>query len=335
MPYQDELLEGQVISIWAGDLDTKDDVTEYFGRPFESDFGFLLDQDDLPEIAYSPMRGPTFSLRNPPLERVDVRELLEDFSSSPDWARDAKQSCREQRIDAVKLVVVFPHLKYRAELCRNPNSPVRFIGTFSWPGGYDDWQERLRAQVVCPPFPVLRRHSFADEKLFAWNGRVHLEAWKGFATREELADEFMTFRFSASPEGDLCLDVRPLDNHQSSFKPTHAQARAFQHLLDNQQALKATVLDGIFSAYDGWRESYIADAMHPEDMPKLSNPGSLVHLVTPYTVHVLANEKDGFTCVGFGFDCKWDEEHGLGVLTHKGQVLEVGQADTAFSDSKG
>jgi len=35
MPYQDELLEGEVVSIWAGDLDTTDDLTEYFGQPFE------------------------------------------------------------------------------------------------------------------------------------------------------------------------------------------------------------------------------------------------------------------------------------------------------------
>ncbi len=28
--------------------------------------------------------------------------------------------------------------------------------------------------------------------------------------------------------------------------------------------------------------------------------------------------------------CTWDEEHGVGVLTHKGRVVKLGQADTAF-----
>jgi hypothetical protein len=42
--------------------------------------------------------------------------------------------------------------------------------------------------------------------------------------------------------------------------------------------------------------------------------------------------KDGFTPVGFEFGCDWDEEHGFGVLTHAGHVLEWGAADTAFSD---
>jgi len=48
---------------------------------------------------------------------------------------------------------------------------------------------------------------------------------------------------------------------------------------------------------------------------------------------VLANEKDGFTHVGFGFTCKWDEEHALGVLTHKGRVIDVGSVDRAFTDA--
>ena len=46
----------------------------------------------------------------------------------------------------------------------------------------------------------------------------------------------------------------------------------------------------------------------------------------------MMNEKEGFTAIGFGFHCKWDEEHGLGVLTHKGKVMEVGAAETGFSE---
>ena len=47
-------------------------------------------------------------------------------------------------------------------------------------------------------------------------------------------------------------------------------------------------------------------------------------------VHVLAEAKAGHAYVGFEMGCTWDEEHGLGVLTHIGRVVELGQADTAF-----
>src|SRR6266478_3102087 len=351
MPYQDELLEGEVVSIWVGDLETEDTVIEYLGQPFERDFGFLLDDDEPPEIAGSLREArPSRRASTAPLQKLEIRELLEALSCSQSWVNEAQQACHQEGLDSARIVIAFPHLKYRPHLCRNPRAPVRFIGNFPWPGGRGDWQKRLKAQVISPPFPTLRGRVFGDGDLYAWGGRVHLEAWKGFATRQELADEFMSFRFSAPPEGDFGLDVSPLDIHQSSFKPTHAQARAFQHLLDNQKSIREAVLEGIFLVYDDWRESYygesissdggktyksgweLPDLVPPEKMPKLSNPGDLVRLISPSSVHVLAKETEGLTRIGFGFDCKWDEEHDLGVLTHKGRVVEVGQADTAFTD---
>jgi hypothetical protein len=71
----------------------------------------------------------------------------------------------------------------------------------------------------------------------------------------------------------------------------------------------------------------------PENMPEIKHPNELMRLIRPGMVHVLASEIDGFVRVGFEFGCKWDEEHGLGVLTHKGKVMEVGQAEASFNDA--
>ncbi len=30
------------------------------------------------------------------------------------------------------------------------------------------------------------------------------------------------------------------------------------------------------------------------------------------------------------FGCTWDSEHGLGVMTHKNRIIEIGDASTAF-----
>ncbi len=349
--YQDEHLEAKVVSIWAGDLEAADDVAEYFGQPFERDFGFLLDQNDLPEIASSPIRGPSASLRNPPLERVEVRELIDGFSWSVDWANEAEHSCRKYGIDAAKVIAAFPHLKHRPDLRRNPQSARKFVGNFPWPGGEGDWEERLKLQVTSPPFPTLRRRMFGESAVSNWRGRIHLEAWKGFAKREQLADEFMSFRFSAPPDGGFALDVTPARIRQGRLKPTRAQARAFQHLLENQREFRDIVLRGIFSVYADGREKYyggtissdggktyqtgwqLPDLLPPENMSKLSNAVDLVRIISPCAVQVLAKEIEGLTRIGFAFDCKWDPEHGLGVLTHKERVIEVGQADAAFTDA--
>jgi hypothetical protein len=40
--------------------------------------------------------------------------------------------------------------------------------------------------------------------------------------------------------------------------------------------------------------------------------------------------KDGFAYVGYEFGCTWDDEHGLGFMTHKDRIIDFGGADTSF-----
>lgn len=34
--------------------------------------------------------------------------------------------------------------------------------------------------------------------------------------------------------------------------------------------------------------------------------------------------------VGYEFRCTWDEEHGMGVMTHKNRVVAIGGADVSI-----
>ena len=203
-----------------------------------------------------------------------------------------------------------------------------------------------RPQPICkPPFPALIRDEFGDgkPKCFFWEGRVKSESWCGFASEAELKASFGSAEIPT--EGDLVVSVSPVN--LSSPEPTEAQCRAFQHLLDNEKAIRDAVLQGIFEAYPEWRRSYFGpismdggkssrpiaefpDLYHPEMMPEVCGPEELMRLIRPHTIHVLAEPFDGYTRIGFGFDCKWDEEHGLGVLTHQGKVVSVGDGTEAF-----
>ena len=35
--------------------------------------------------------------------------------------------------------------------------------------------------------------------------------------------------------------------------------------------------------------------------------------------------------MGNEFECKWDSEHGVGVLMHDNRMVEIGGADTSFT----
>lgn len=201
-------------------------------------------------------------------------------------------------------------------------------------------------RLLKPPFPPLIRDVFGEDRsLFFWQGEVRLSSWTGFPRERDLTDGFCPDE--PAPEGVLDLCVRPVDMAAGS-QPTHEQGRAFQHLLDNQLAVRDAVLQGIFDVYGPWRDSYLntkissdggktyqpassfPDLFPPENMPEISVPAGLMRIIRPNTVHILESCKDGFAEVGFQFACKWDEEHGLGVLTHKGKVLQVGDASASF-----
>jgi hypothetical protein len=180
---------------------------------------------------------------------------------------------------------------------------------------------REEQTIEIPPFPPLTWTGFN------WEGVIHLDAWREFASVLELCPWLDSWE---RPEGDLGLNVSsPAGN--SPEAPNLEQMFTFQHLLDDQAALRDEVLKAIFAKYPALREIY-GDAVEGEAMPAISEPDDLLRLISPNVVYVLANPKDGFCRIGFGFDCKWDEEGGLGVLTHRDGAISVGGADEAFRE---
>jgi hypothetical protein len=329
MIYQDQLIAPQTVALWAGDFETEDEFATYLGQPFERDFGFLLDVDDLPDDSLVFPERRTRARYNELLQKVSARTLLSKWSGE-DWIAEGEQMCLASGLPEAKLMIRFLNLRYPEEMCRNGDASLRFVGNVQWPGGRRRWEELQNRTMHVRPFPLMTRHRYEDGRLSCWKGRVHLDHWKGFATREELADEFMNFRFSAWPDGDFHLNVEAA-TQDPRVKPTAAQVRAFEHLLESQEILSETVLQSIFALYPKWRDMF-GEMLEAEVMPPISQAVDLKQLIRLGTVHVMMNEKEGFTAVGFGFHCKWDDEHGLGVLTHKGKVLEVGAAETGFSE---
>lgn len=183
--------------------------------------------------------------------------------------------------------------------------------------------DKQQPTIKMPPFPQL----VWDD--FSWGGIVHLEAWRGFIRLKELCPWISK---GILPDGDLDLAVGVPSIHSGKpVPPTREQAVSFEQLLNHQASLRDAVLQAIFADYPNLRECY-GDYVEEQAMPEISTPRALMRLIRPSCVHVMAHPKDGFTRVGFGFACSWDEEHGLGVLTHHGVVIAVGEADEAFSE---
>jgi hypothetical protein len=47
-------------------------------------------------------------------------------------------------------------------------------------------------------------------------------------------------------------------------------------------------------------------------------------------VHLHREPRDGLCPIGFELACTWDNEHNVGVLTHREKVLDIGHSDIAI-----
>jgi hypothetical protein len=163
-----------------------------------------------------------------------------------------------------------------------------------------------------------------------WAGETLLPAWAGFQERlGAYAD-----RSAAGPsDGTVQLSVRsPTDKDNTTSPPSREQELAFCFLRDNGDLLRDRVTRAIFDEYPTMRESF-ADFFGEDlqaQMPELRDPVDLKRLIGLSTIHISDVAKDGMAYVGFEFGCNWEDEHGLGVMTHKDRTIEVGDSETAF-----
>jgi hypothetical protein len=172
-----------------------------------------------------------------------------------------------------------------------------------------------------PPFPPLQWDGYF------WTGEIVLPSWAGFQSRRGAYGSVSSLDES---DGRAQLTVTP-ENDEARTPPLPDQARAFQLLLDNEPAVAGSVLRAVFAEYPRLRDSYCYDDEEAAKlMPELGRAEELRLLMGLSNVHVLNVVKDGLAYIGFEFGCTWDEEHGLGVMTHRDRVVEVGAADTSF-----
>ena len=67
-------------------------------------------------------------------------------------------------------------------------------------------------------------------------------------------------------------------------------------------------------------------------MPEIERIEQLRSLIGLSNVYVHAVSKDGMAYIGYEFGCTWDDEHGLGVMTHRNRIVEAGYADASFDE---
>jgi Domain of unknown function (DUF6985) len=115
-------------------------------------------------------------------------------------------------------------------------------------------------------------------------------------------------------------------------EPSPAQVRAFEFFVDHEESICRKVIDAVFRWYCR-RRTQDRKWFEDEECPEIHASDELRDLMEFHSLRVRNDRYRGTALVGFSFGCKWDDEHGLGVLVHRQTIVDVGGADIAFSQA--
>lgn len=177
------------------------------------------------------------------------------------------------------------------------------------------------------PGTSLQTHQSNDDSFNQYKTTVQLKAWAGFQSRQGAYDT----RDTTDPsDGSVSVNLGSITvNSIPLLDESHLAA--FNYLLTNQQAIKNSILSALLKYYPELKDEY---GYNPEEedeyLPDINHIEDFKKIIGLSEIHILDVSKDDVAYVGYQFGCNWDEEHGLGIMTHKDRIVEIGGADAAF-----
>jgi hypothetical protein len=173
----------------------------------------------------------------------------------------------------------------------------------------------------------VKTYKSSNHAIKSIEGRINLSSWQSFQSRR---GPYNSIDGAGPSDGNFKLMV---DGDASAEEPavTTEQINAYKFLVDRQESIKENILDALLAEYKNLQNQYGYSGEDEEAfMPNVTDTAQFQTLIGLSNVHVLDLSKDGVAYTGFEFGCRWDEEHGLGIMVHKERVIEIGAADTAF-----
>lgn len=159
-----------------------------------------------------------------------------------------------------------------------------------------------------------------------WESELELTNFKEFRN----AKGSYTSLIQNSNDGILKLYIEDiLDDNPDPTKP---QINTINYILNNQQTIIQSILEKVNSDYSRLQNIYGYEGSEKDEfMPDLNTAIDIKRLIGFGNIHVSRFSKDGYAYYGLEGGCTWDDEHGIGLILNRDEVIEFGSADEAFS----
>ena len=154
------------------------------------------------------------------------------------------------------------------------------------------------------------KQSIFQKTEYGYETTISLPAWNAF--------------FGKELELDVSIDEETVTN-------AHLHTVAF--LQENQEAILNLPLSTLLEQYAELQELY---GYEPEEMqqimPDVTDIQAFRNLLSPHSICIMNEQKDGLCCIGVEAECTWDEEHDVGFMTYATQRCTIGAGDHAFNE---
>lgn len=176
------------------------------------------------------------------------------------------------------------------------------------------------------PSLKVKTHKSGNIEWKSLEGTIQLSAWRGFQNRQ---GPYNSISSTEPFSGTVKMTVGECTSSEAPLFVSPEQVNAYKFTLENQVRIKDSILNALLPEYIKLRPEYGGDEAD-EYMPNITDASQFSKLIGLSFIHVLDISKEGVAYVGYEFGCNWDDEHGLGIMTHKDRVIEIGGADTSF-----
>ena len=184
--------------------------------------------------------------------------------------------------------------------------------------------EKKPRTLKLAPFPPLKI------TVYEWTGKDVLKAWKGTQERHGPYTSRSSRRAST---GTVELQIPRLDDDDANPRPpSREQVGAYAYLKENQFEVTQRIMEALVAYYTKLRKTWLRNNPRLDDLPVIESVEEMRKNVGLGRLHMFSVAKGGVAYIGLEMGCTWDEEHGVGVLLHKGRMVDVGQADTSLND---
>lgn len=147
---------------------------------------------------------------------------------------------------------------------------------------------------------------------------IILEAWEGYLYKhwengKEISDKKVTLVFECY-RGNNPEDCRE-------------EINAYNHLLKNQSEIRDSIIRALREKFDWLKKTYDWD-QDDDITPETIADFDFKSFIGPLGVSFYDESKNDIAYLEWHFQCEWDPEHGLSVITHQDRVIDLDRGDT-------